>query len=238
MLNAFISTWGTVISVVTGAMKLITGIVSANMPFISGIISGGLNVIQGLFNIFGGVIKGNWSQAWEGVKQIASGAFGAIKASVGLFYSGTIAPIVRYAGDIKNAFSTAFSTIGSVASSGWNAIKSAWNNSLGGRSIRMPDLPGLPGRGETFTFPRLHNGGIVPGRRGAEVMANLQAGEMVLSLAQVDAMRNARALTAGGGTVINVTVNAGVGNPAEIGRTVVDTIKAYEARNGVSWRAS
>ena len=78
----------------------------------------------------------------------------------------------------------------------------------------------------------------MPGRRGAEVMANLQAGEMVLSLAQVDAMRNARAVTGGGGTVINVTVNAGVGNPAEIGRTVVDTIKAYEARNGVSWRAS
>jgi hypothetical protein len=69
-------------------------------------------------------------------------------------------------------------------------------------------------------------------------MANLQAGEMVLSLAQVDQLRTGRAVATGGGTIINVTVNAGVGNPAEIGRTVVDTIKAYEARNGMSCRAS
>jgi hypothetical protein len=33
-------------------------------------------------------------------------------------------------------------------------------------------------------------------------------------------------------------VNAGVGNPAEIGRTVVDSIKAYESRNGATWRAA
>jgi hypothetical protein len=116
-------------------------------------------------------------------------------------------------------------------------IKSLWNSTLGGKGFTFPDwVPGLAGK--SFTIPKFHNGGIVPGRRGAEVMANLQAGEMVLSLAQVDAMRNGRAVTGGGGTVINVTVNAGVGDAAEIGRKTVEAIKAYESRNGATWRAA
>lgn len=210
------------------------------MGTIQGVISGALSMIQGVFNIFGGLISANWAQTWNGIKQVASGAFDVIKAGVMLFYNNAVAPLVRYAGEIKGAFADAFGAVGSAASAGWNAIKSAWNSSLGGRSITMPDLPGLPGRGQTYTFPRLHTGGIVPGRRGQEVFANLQAGEMVLSLAQVDALRKAQTVApaGGAGTVINVTVNAGVGNPAEIGRTVVDTIKAYEARNGTGWRVA
>ena len=70
-------------------------------------------------------------------------------------------------------------------------------------------------------------------------MANLQAGEMVLSLAQVDALNRGRAVQAGSNaTVINVTVNAGVGDAAEIGRRTVEAIKAYESRNGASWRVA
>ncbi|MGA1076460.1 MAG: hypothetical protein ACO307_15210, partial [Ilumatobacteraceae bacterium] len=39
-----------------------------------------------------------------------------------------------------------------------------------------------------------------------------------------------------GGPSITVNVTAGVGDPSEIGRQVVDTIKAYEQRNGTYWR--
>jgi hypothetical protein len=195
-------------------------------------------MIQGIIQVFTAVISGNWSGAWTGIKNVFSGIWDGIKGIVTF----GVQAIKNSLGGVVSWVSQKFGGIGAAISApfsaGFGAIKSAWNSTIGGRSITMPDLPGLPGRGQTFTFPRLHNGGIVPGRRGAEVMANLQAGEMVLSLAQVDAMRNARAVTGAGGTVINVTVNAGVGDAAEIGRKTVEAIKAYESRNGATWRAS
>jgi uncharacterized protein (DUF2164 family) len=38
------------------------------------------------------------------------------------------------------------------------------------------------------------------------------------------------------GATYNIVVNAGVGDPGSIGQKVVETIKAYERRNGNSWR--
>jgi SLT domain-containing protein len=40
----------------------------------------------------------------------------------------------------------------------------------------------------------------------------------------------------GFGSTYNIVVNAGVGDPGSIGQKVVETIKAYERRNGNSWR--
>jgi phage-related protein len=229
---------GTTIQGLAPVWQAFASVVSFVMPLIQNQVAAALRIIQGIIQVFTAVVSGNWSSAWNGIKNVFSGIWDGIRGIVTFgvqAIKNSLGGVVTW---VNDKFGGIGAAISAPFSAGFGAIKSAWNSTIGGRSITMPDLPGLPGRGQTFRFPTLHNGGIVPGRRGAEVMANLQAGEMVLSLAQVDAMRNARALTAGGGTVINVTVNAGVGNPAEIGRTVVDTIKAYEARNGVSWRAS
>lgn len=43
---------------------------------------------------------------------------------------------------------------------------------------------------------------------------------------------------AGGGSVYNVTVNAGVGDPVAIGRETVAAIQAYERSSGRDWRAN
>jgi hypothetical protein len=42
----------------------------------------------------------------------------------------------------------------------------------------------------------------------------------------------------GGGGGVNITVNAGVGDPTAIGRSVVDAIVAFERSNGKGWRAA
>ena len=207
-------------------------------PLIQNQVQAALRMIQGIIQVFTAVISGNWSGAWNGIKNMFGGIWDGIKGIV-LFGVN----IIRNALDgLIDWVGGAFSGIGNMILAPFRAaigaFKSLWNSTIGGKGFTIPDIPGLPGRGTRVQIPTLHTGGIVPGRRGSEVMANLQAGEMVLSLAQVDALRNGRAVATGGGTIINVTVNAGVGNPAEIGRTVVDTIKAYEARNGVSWRAS
>lgn len=103
--------------------------------------------------------------------------------------------------------------------------------------------------------PRFHSGGIVPGPRGAEVPAVLQAGEMVWDLKRVEALAEASrsganivgpntlaALLAlrdqgggGGGNTANVTVNitAGMGaDPYELGRVVQQALEAQLRRAG------
>lgn len=50
----------------------------------------------------------------------------------------------------------------------------------------------------------------------------------------------AGSVTSNGGhtTVIHLTVQAGIGNPVEIGATVVDALRKYEKANGAGWRAA
>ena len=47
---------------------------------ISGILEGLTQILQGLINFITGVFTGNWTQAWEGVKQIFSGIWQSIKS--------------------------------------------------------------------------------------------------------------------------------------------------------------
>lgn len=68
-------------------------------------------------------------------------------------------------------------------------IQNLWNSfDLG---FTVPDIPGLPRRGDTFdVIPDvhvLHDGGLVPGVRGSETLALLQAGEWVTPADEVAA---------------------------------------------------
>lgn len=229
---------GTTIQALAPVWQGVAAVVQFVMPLIQNQVASALQMIKGIIQVFTAVVSGDWSSAWTGIKNVFGGIWNGIVGVVSFGVGAIKIAIGGIASWVTEKFGGLAAVISAPFSAGFGAIKSAWNSTIGGKSITMPDLPGLPGRGQTFTFPTLHTGGIVPGRRGAEVMANLQAGEMVLSLAQVDALRNGRAVATGGGNVYNVTVNAGVGNPAEIGRTVVDTIKAYESRNGTSWRTA
>ena len=81
-----------------------------------------------------------------------------------------------------------------------NAIRNLWNDTVGGFSVELPGwmdaiVPGAGGKG--FTIPKLHSGGIVPGRPGAETLALLQAGELVVSAADVQAMRSVEPVDGG-----------------------------------------
>jgi len=104
---------------------------------------------------------------------------------------------------------------------------------------------GSPGSTGVPTGPgHFQHGGWVAGRYpGEPQLAIVHAGEYVASRERIAAAQRGYAagvpagtLTAGGNTY-HITVNVPVGaNLAEIGRSTVEAIKAYEARSGTRWR--
>lgn len=109
------------------AFQLIGVTVKALMPIVIPIINiirdafvNMMRVIQGIVNVVMGIITGNWSQAWNGIKQIGTGVWNYITSAFSNFGQ-LIVGIAR----------AAWNLLGSVISGGWNLIKSgasaAWN---------------------------------------------------------------------------------------------------------------
>jgi hypothetical protein len=217
-----------------GLWAMVSGIVSAVWGGIKGGIQAALQFIRGILDIFTGIITGNWSRAWDGLKNVVGGAWNGIVSTIRMFVGiaqGVLSGLVSWIG-------SAFSGIGNMIVAPFRAaigaFKSAWNSTIGGKGFSTPSwIPGIGGK--EFRIPTLHQGGIVPGPMGQEVPTILQAGEAVLP---IQAVRNLAAERQGGGTTYNITVNAGISDPAEVGRRVVDAVKSYERLNGAGWRAA
>jgi len=222
------------------AFEAIKAVVMVVWPAISLAISSAMAIIQGIIQTVTGLISGNWSKTWEGIKNVLGGIWGGIVSTV----SGGVSLVGSVLGTIGSKVAGAVSGVASLItapfSNAFSGIVSLWNSTVGGKGFTTPDwIPGIGGK--SFTIPRFHMGGVVPGPVGKDVFANLQAGEAVLSIDMVRQLRAgapAGSMAANGTTVINVTVNAGVGDPAEIGRKTVEAIRAYEARNGNNWRVA
>lgn len=109
------------------AFQLVGVTVKALMPIVLPIINlikdtivNAMKVIQGIINVVMGIITGNWSQAWNGIKQIGSGVWNFIKSA-----------FTNFGAALKGIAQVAWNLLGSVISGGWNVIKSgtsaAWN---------------------------------------------------------------------------------------------------------------
>lgn len=111
-----------------------------------------------------------WRVAWGGIKAAASGVWDFMKR-VGAWFGPAFA---RIGAAISGPFKAAF-----------NAIARAWNNTVGRLSWTVPGWVPIVG-GNSISAPRLptfHSGGRVPGVVGTTVVAALQAGETVTSIA-------------------------------------------------------
>lgn len=148
---------------------------------ISAVIQGALKVIEGIVAVFAGVLTGDWSKAWDGVKLILSGALDVVKALVSGAFDAVVLVIAGIGSRIKSAASGMFDGIKDAFRSAINFIIDKWN----GLSLSMPsvDLGPLGKVGgfslDTPNIQKFHSGGVVPGRFGEEVFAVLQAGETV-----------------------------------------------------------
>jgi hypothetical protein len=136
---------------------------------------------------------------FDGFRKVVDTVFNAMKVGVGLA--------------IDN-----FQMLLNVVKGIFNGIGSAWNNTFGKISFKIPNIPGLPGRGTEVKFPKipaLADGGIVTGPTLALIG---EAGpEAVIPLDRAGGM---------GGN--NVTINVQGADP----NAVVDALRTYMFRNG------
>ena len=198
---------------------------SVFQPILSGISSLISNVVIPAFTwlwqtaqtVWGGV-SGAVSSAWG----FMSGVFESIKggiSSVATWFSDRV-------NDIKNVFSTIGDAISAPFAAAFQAIKDLWNSTLGGKGFTVPDIPGVPGRGQRFEFPTFNKGGMVPGIPGDPQLAIVHAGEMILRQTEIDEYRSKRRGSQGqGGGDVNVYVNKTNADPYEIGRELLWTMK-------------
>ncbi|MBM7771982.1 hypothetical protein JOD54_002186 [Actinokineospora baliensis] len=70
---------GAIVQFLIPAFNAVLVATRAVWPLVSGIIKGGLDFAIGLIRLFVGLLTGNWQLAWEGAKQILSGAWVALK---------------------------------------------------------------------------------------------------------------------------------------------------------------
>lgn len=131
LLAAIVPAIGPIVSALSAALipafQLVGTAVQALMPIVLPIINiikdtivNAMRVIQGIINVVMGIITGNWSQAWNGIKQIGSGVWNFIKSA-----------FTNFGSAIVGIAKAAWNLMGSAISAGWNLIKSgasaAWN---------------------------------------------------------------------------------------------------------------
>lgn len=200
------------VNVVATVTPPIIAAVSQIFANISNVVTSLQGVFDGLIQFITGVFTGNWSQAWEGVKQIFGNAFDALVELCKI-------PINAVIGVINGA------------------IRGI--NSIVGGGVTIPDW--LPGGGGTFSLhlneiPMLAKGGFtngvsIAGEAGTEAVisfdpsvrsANIANWQKAGQMLGVDPVQAASVAGAGSLTTDRVEVaDIGGGSPAPGGTTAV-----------------
>lgn len=144
-LSSLWDTWG---ETITTAASGIWDLLKTNFEF-------GLNVLSDVFSIFSAVFAGDWSAAWEGIKQlgsdiwtgigdVASAAWEGISNTAKAAW-GVIGPFLSKTWQgIKDTAKSAFEKVSGAVSNAWTTIKggvsAAWENIKGAVSDAWENL--------------------------------------------------------------------------------------------------
>lgn len=151
-------------------------------------------------------IKLTASTVWDGIKMAVTDPIGLIKSAiqtvidlVGKIWDGVESTASAVWNNVKAAIDVPIGlikgAIGGVAGAVkgmWNDIAHAWNSTVGSFGFSIPSwVPGFGG--DSFHMPQLptfHQGGVVPGAPGQEMLALVKAGETVRTPQQEAALSN------------------------------------------------
>jgi hypothetical protein len=189
-----------------GLMKLVVGaFVGLTAAVIALNIAMSLNPITLIALAIAGII---------GLLVIAYARFETFRDIVNGVFKG-----IKFGFDILKTY---LETLLSVYKGVFNGFASIWNNTIGKVQIKIPDIIGLPGRGQSFGVPKipmLADGGIVKASPGGTLALIGEGGqdEAVIPLDRMGSM---------GGN--NITINVQGADP----NAVVDALRTYMFRNG------
>lgn len=116
----FTSVWPEIQKVWEKYGKNIENIIVEDLNFIVGTIGAVMKVIEGIFDIALGLLTGNWSQVWKGIKTIFGALWGEIELAV-----------KTAVGNMKNELSMAWKTISADVSSAWDGIARNFDKNFG-----------------------------------------------------------------------------------------------------------
>lgn len=172
------------IPVIQLVAEIFASVLGSALQSIANIVSNVMQIFQGLIDFITGVFTGNWSQAWEGIKSIFSGAVGGL---------GEI---------IKAPLRAVVSAVNTVIG-GLNKLKVPdWVPELGGKGINIPLIPGFA-KGTERTPST-----FIAGENGPELITNA-ANRKVFTAAQTGQIFNNMAGAANLNTANNVNATAG-----------------------------
>lgn len=106
-------------------------IVTSVMKSVAGFIDGALDTVIGIFKVFTGILTGNWSKAWNGIKQLLSGVVKGIWNFLKLWFVGKLVKLLR--GGLRlisNLFTKVWNGIRGFVMKIWNAIVSWFGKKL------------------------------------------------------------------------------------------------------------
>lgn len=181
---------------------------------IRGVIEGVMRQIRGVIDVVMGLITGDWGRAWGGIKDFFGGIWdqikaltsGGIEAVLDFFrklpgriasFAGTILDGAKKIGSaiwqgIIDGITGAAAFVGDIAKKIWNGIAGFINDKFILPIARF--TVNIPFIGELQPFkiahglkiPTFHEGGVVQGRPGEEVLIRALAGETILPTHEAD----------------------------------------------------
>lgn len=185
--NSLVNMWNTLIlPLIKSLIPIITPIITEIKNFLSDsikglemLINGLLTSINGIINFITGVFTGNWSLAWEGVKQIFAGVFEGLKGVA-------LAPLNFIIEMVNKA-------IGAINKISFDVP--SWVPGIGGNHIgvNIPTIPKLA-TGSSYTKKGL----TLVGEHGPELV-NMPSGAKVNTNSQTNKIL-------GGGKEINLNI--------------------------------
>ena len=96
-----------------------------------------LRIVKGIIDVFAGLLTGDWSRLWNGIKGIVSG-----------IWDGIVAILSGLWDRVKGTFSALTDLITAPFKAAFNAIARLWNDTVGKLSFHIPGwVPGIGGEG-------------------------------------------------------------------------------------------
>lgn len=123
-------TWiiSNIIPVISPILEIIGNLFMNIVGYISDLLNGFWNILSGFIDFIVGVFTGDWSKAWNGIKQIFESIWIMMEAGFNLIWN-SIKDILKGGIDwIKNGIKSWGTTISNIWSNIWNGIKSFASN--------------------------------------------------------------------------------------------------------------